>query len=114
MESTDRKLIEMADVFRLTRLTRMRYIYMPSVLPHLTAACSVGLGFCWKSGIAAEVIGLSANSIGRQLYDAKLYLMTPELFAWTAAIVIISICFERVVMFLIKKAAALIYAATKS
>lgn len=103
--STDQELREMAAVFRLGPGKRLRYIYLPAVLPYFVSACSVGLGFCFKSGIAAEIIGLPDNSIGEKLYEAKLYLMTPEMFAWTAMIVFISVCFERAVMFLIRMAA---------
>ncbi|MBQ9767076.1 MAG: ATP-binding cassette domain-containing protein [Lachnospiraceae bacterium] len=102
IESTDRELLEMANVFRISFGKRMRYIYLPAVLPYFVSACSVGLGFCFKSGIAAEIIGLPANSIGEQLYEAKLYLLTEELFAWTAVIVLVSVVFEKAVMLLVK------------
>ncbi len=105
IESTDRELLEMASVFRISVGKRIRYIYIPAVLPYFVSACSVGLGFCFKSGIAAEIIGLPANSIGERLYEAKLYLLTEELFAWTAVIVLVSVVFEKVVMLLVKAGA---------
>lgn len=105
IDNTDKKLLEMATVFRMPFFRKIRYIYIPSVLPAFVSAASVSLGFCWKSGIAAEVIGLPAGSIGEKLYEAKLYLMTGELFAWTAIIVLVSIVFEKLVMLLIRKLA---------
>ncbi len=102
IESTDKELLEMATVFRIPFGKRIRYIYLPAVLPYFVSACSVGLGFCFKSGIAAEIIGLPANSIGERLYEAKLYLLTEELFAWTAVIVLVSVVFEKAVMLLVK------------
>jgi len=102
IESTDKELLEMATVFRIPFRKRIRYIYIPAVLPYFVSACSVGLGFCFKSGIAAEIIGLPANSIGERLYEAKLYLLTEELFAWTAVIVLVSVIFEKAVMLLVK------------
>ncbi len=103
VESTDQELLEMAEVFQMSGPRRLRYIYLPAVMPYFVSACSVGLGFCWKSGIAAEVIGLPNNSIGEQLYEAKLYLMTKEMFAWTVVIIGISIIFEKLILLLIKK-----------
>jgi len=102
IESTDKELLEMASVFRVSVGKRIRYIYIPAVMPYFVSACSVGLGFCFKSGIAAEIIGLPANSIGERLYEAKLYLLTEELFAWTAVIVLVSVVFEKAVMLLVK------------
>lgn len=102
LNNTDVKLLEMAKVFRIGWLKKARYIYIPAVMPYFVSACSVGLGFCWKSGIAAEVIGLPKNSIGENLYEAKLYLMTKELFAWTIVIICISVLFEKMVMRLLK------------
>lgn len=98
LKSTDEKLLEMAKVFRIGRWKRIKAIYFPSVLPFLISAVSVGLGFSFKSGIAAEVIGRPANSIGLNLYEAKLYLMIKELFAWTVVIIIISVLFEKIVV----------------
>lgn len=103
IESLDHKLLEMANVFRISRWKRVRFLYVPAVRPYFLAASSIGFGLCWKSGVAAEVIGLSANSIGRQLYDAKLYLMTEDVFAWTAIIVLMSIVFEKLMIMLIRK-----------
>ncbi len=105
IESADKKLLEMAKVYRMKPSKQFRYIYLPSVMPALTAGCSVALGFSWKSGIAAEVIGIPTGSIGEKLYEAKLYLMTGELFAWTLVIVLLSVLFEKLVMLLIHKLA---------
>jgi len=102
IESTEKEMLEMATVFRISMGKRIRYIYIPAVMPYFVSACSVGLGFCFKSGIAAEIIGLPDGSIGERLYDAKLYLLTEELFAWTVVIVLISVVFEKAVMLLVK------------
>ena len=82
-------------MFDLSPLARLRYLYCSQVLPYFQAASSLALGMCWKAGIAAEVIGLPSFSIGERLYDAKVYLNTPDLFAWTVVIVLISLVFER-------------------
>lgn len=102
LKSADEKLLQMAKVFRIGKWQKIRAIYIPAVMPHFISAISVGMGFAWKSGIAAEVIGVPTGSIGEKLYEAKLYLMTNELFAWTVVIIIVSVVFEKTVMFLIR------------
>jgi len=103
IQSADRQLLEMAWVFRLSKLRMVRYIYLPHVLPFFYSACSVSLGMSWKAGVAAEVIGIPKGSVGERLQQAKVYLDTPDLFAWTLVVVITSLFFEKVVLFLIKR-----------
>lgn len=107
----DQALLEMARVFRVPLSRRLRGIYLPAVLPHFRAACSLGLGLCWKAGIAAEVIGLPNGSLGERLYTAKVYFQTADLFAWTAVIVALSLLFEKLFLLavdaLTRKAGAL-------
>ena len=92
---TDRQLLEMARVFRVSFGRRLRGIYLPQVMPYFRTAVSLGLGLCWKAGAAAEVIGMPGGSIGERLYTAKVYFQTPDLFAWTVTIVAVSVIFER-------------------
>ncbi len=94
LEQTDDKLLEMAWIFRVSAWKQLRYLYLPQVLPYILSAASLAVGMAWKSGVAAEIIGLARNSIGNELYQSKLYLMIPELFAWTFVIVCLSILCE--------------------
>ena len=101
IRQTDGKLLEMAKVFRVPLGRQVRAIYLPAVLPHFRTAVSLGLGLCWKAGIAAEVIGLPGGSLGERLYSAKVYFQTPDLFAWTAVIVAVSVVFEKLFLALV-------------
>ena len=103
IESADVQLLEMAQVFRVPFPRVLRSIYVPQVLPYFRSAISVALGLCWKSGTAAEVIGLSSGTIGERLYTAKVYFETPDLFAWTAVIVCISALFEKLFLLAVDK-----------
>ena len=59
------------------------------------------MGLAWKSGIAAEVLSQPKIAMGSNLYYSKLYLETPDLFAWTAVVVILSMCIERLIKYLL-------------
>ena len=106
LESADPQLLEMARVFRLPLGRRVKAIWLPAVLPAFRQGCSVALGICWKSGVAAEVIGLPDGSIGDALYRAKITLSTGELFAWTFVIIVLSAAFEKLFLALLDKAVA--------
>ena len=104
--SADRQLLEMAQVFPLPMGRRLRAVWLPAVLPAFRQGCGVALGICWKSGVAAEVIGLPDGSIGDALYRAKITLSTGELFAWTFVIILLSAVFEKLFLALLDKAVA--------
>jgi len=95
IRSIDKNLLEMAAVFKISAKRVFTGIGIPSVMPHVYSALSVCLGFSWKSVVAAEVISTTRYSMGYNLYATKLYLDTAGLFAWTVAIIIISLAIER-------------------
>lgn len=107
-DNVDNNLLEMADIFNVSLLRRLRFIYVPALVSGFMSACKIGLGFCFKAGIAAEIIGLPFQSIGSELYKSKLYLMTDELFAWTVVIVFMSAFFEGVCIYLLNKLSCII------
>ena len=99
-----RQLIEMSRLFRLRPYRRMRYIILGQLMPYLRAACSSAIGLCWKAGAAAEVIGMPDKSIGEKLQQAKIYLNTPDLLAWTLVLVLVSLSFEKIFLKLLSTA----------
>ena len=90
MADTDPQLLEMAAVYKLPLSKRLRYIWLPGVFPSFSESCIAAMGMCWKSGVSAEVIGLPDHSVGDALYRAKITLSTPDVFAWTLVIVLLS------------------------
>ena len=70
IRETDARLLEMAAVFRVPPAKRVRYLYVPAALPYFRSACTVGLGLCWKSGVAAEVIGIDRATFTVEGKDA--------------------------------------------
>ena len=84
-------------------MQKLLYIYIPHLKPFIISACSVSIGLAWKSGVAAEIIGIPDGSLGEVLYEAKIYLNTVDLFAWTVIIVFVSVAFEKLFMLMVRK-----------
>ena len=99
---TDRNLLQMAAVYRFHTMKTIRRIYLPSVMPYFTAACTTGMGLSWKAGVAAEVLANTKHSIGSNIYNAKIYIETADLFAWTAVVIVISVVLEKLMVKLMK------------
>lgn len=74
----------------------------PEALPFLCAASETVVGMAWKAGVAAELIGVPAGSIGERIYQAKLLLETPDLFAWTIVVIVLAVVCERVFLRLLR------------
>ena len=78
----------------------------PQVLPYVIAASETVVGMSWKAGVAAELIGVPAGSIGERIYQAKLLLDTADLFAWTIAVIALASVCERVFLHLVRTSGA--------
>ncbi len=102
LKSLDLKMSEMAVCFHMPFLKRMRYVYLPQLMPSFLGAFKLALGMCWKSGVAAEVIGQPLHSIGNGMYRAKISLDTGRLFAWTIVLIVVSVLIEKLILFLLK------------
>lgn len=103
IQAVDGRLLELARVCRFSRGKTVRLIYLPSLRPQILSALTTSAGLAWKSGVAAEVLCLPEPSLGQKIYYTKYYLDIPELFAWTAAVVALSMVLERLLRFSLAK-----------
>ena len=92
---TDPLLLEAGRAYRFSRWKTVHLIYIPSVLPYFASACHTSLGLAWKAGVAAEVLCVPKLAIGTQVYFSKIYLETPDLFAWTLVVIVLSFLLEQ-------------------
>lgn len=103
IKNKDRQLEEMAKIFNVPFLIRLKDIYINNTLLILKPALENSISFAFKSAIAAEVIAAPNMTIGNALYEAKIYLNTDDLFAWTFICILLSIIFEISIKFLIAR-----------
>ncbi len=93
---------EVAVIYDFGFWKKLKYLILPSVFPYFSAACRSALGLAWKAGIAAEVICYPKHSIGANLNNAKVYLESEELYAWTIVVIVISVLIERGIVSLLE------------
>lgn len=103
LKSTDRDMIEMAELYNVSWGRKLLYVYLPNVKPYLISAVGVATGMAWKAGVAAEVIGVVKSSIGEKLYESKVYFQNADLLAWTIVIVLLSVLCEKLFRFILKR-----------
>ena len=95
LDEVDGQLVELGQAYRLSPAKMLTLIYLPSLRPYFLSAVTTAMGLAWKSGVAAEVLCLPRQALGTQIYNTKYYLEVPQLFAWTAAVVVLSLVLER-------------------
>lgn len=101
IRSVDPALREMCRVYGFSSACKLVLLYLPSSLPQIASGMAVSLGLAWKSGIASEVLSIPKRSIGRHVYESKLYLETSELFAWTVTVIILSMFIEKLLGYIL-------------
>lgn len=102
-KSQTKELKEMADLFHIQGFKRFYFVILPQMKSYLVAGIATASGMAWKAGVAAEVIGTPDGSIGQQLFLSKIYLDTDDLFAWTVALVLVSVFFEKALVWIMKR-----------
>lgn len=95
--SVDKRLVEMARVMGMDKKGIIKNITIPAVMPQFRVSCITGLGFAWKSGVAAEVICNPTGSIGAMLSNAKSNLEYARVFAIVLTVVLLSLILENAI-----------------
>ena len=103
LRNIDSTLMEMAEIYCIPRHIRYKRIVLPSVMPYFLSAIQTSIGIGWKAGIAAEVLTVPVLSIGKMIYESKMYMETTDLFAWTLVVICISLLIETILMKFVKK-----------
>lgn len=103
LKNEDKEMEEMCLVYGMSPKNKLFYVTLPRLKPYLYTACSLTCPMAWKAGVAAEIIGTPAGSIGKQIYLAKISLDTDDMFAWTLVIVIVSVLAEKLFLKILKR-----------
>lgn len=84
--AVDRDLAGMAHVYGARGRILLEDLYLPALTTHLFAGFSVAGSLAVRIGVMGELLG-SDSGIGHALALARIYLETPQVFAWVAVTV---------------------------
>ncbi|MCP4408787.1 MAG: ABC transporter permease subunit, partial [Gammaproteobacteria bacterium] len=91
----DRRLMEVAQVYRLPRLHTLTKVYLPQLYPYLMAAARNGLALIWKIVLVVELLGRS-NGVGFELGTFFQFFDITGILAYTLAFASVIITVEAV------------------
>ena len=93
MASVDKKNEELFDAYRLGRLKKIRYLYVPHLTGYLLSSISVAVAMGVKVVIMAELLGAS-EGIGARIADARAMLETSSVMAYVVLVIAFVSLFE--------------------
>jgi NitT/TauT family transport system permease protein len=96
VESVDRRLLEMGDVYRLGGRQKFTAIVVPSTLPYLIAGMKIGFGLALKVSVVAEIFGVTSG-IGYIMNYSREILATQMVFAWALVMVAVMLATDKLV-----------------
>ncbi|MFA7672685.1 MAG: ABC transporter permease subunit [Clostridia bacterium] len=103
IRSTDRKLLEMSKIYKVSFFNTFKGIYFGSVKPFLYSGMNTSLGLSFRVAVAAEVFANPKYGIGTKLLQAKVNLETTDVYAWTFVILLLSFLSEQLFKLIIKE-----------
>ncbi len=95
--AVDRKLLEVADAFRVPWTRKLTKVYVPQLYPYLMAAARSGLALIWKIVLVVELLGRS-DGIGFQLGTFFQFFDITSILAYTLAFATIVLVVEAILM----------------
>lgn len=88
VKNIDKKLLEIATVFKLGRIKKWRHIIFPSLYPAFENSFMICLGISVKLIVMAEVLTIN-EGIGGGISSARVNLETEGVIAWTIITLVI-------------------------
>ncbi|MDE5714791.1 MAG: ABC transporter permease subunit [Anaeroplasmataceae bacterium] len=98
----DKRLVEMANVYQVSKRSQIVHFYIPSMKPVILENTATAFSLNIKLIIAAEALAQTRNSIGKLMQFAKVNIEIEKLFALTIIAVILSMLSESFIRFLKK------------
>jgi NitT/TauT family transport system permease protein len=89
----DRRLDEMAAVFRMSRWVRLRHVVLPQLAPYLAAATRSGLSLVWKIVLIVELLG-RPNGVGFEIGVAFQLFDVTRILGYALAFVVVMLAIE--------------------
>jgi NitT/TauT family transport system permease protein len=96
VESVDRRLLEMGDVYRLSGRQKFTAIVIPSTVPYLVAGMKIGFGLALKVSVVAEIFGVTSG-IGYIMNYSREILATQMVFVWALVMILIMLVTDTLV-----------------
>lgn len=98
IDGVDKDLLNMAKVYKVRAIDRVRFIYLSSIAPTLFDTSRATLSLTLKVIVAAEILTNLARSVGYNIQRSYAAFEISALFAWTLMAILFSFVLEGAVV----------------
>ncbi|MCX7240718.1 MAG: ABC transporter permease [Burkholderiales bacterium] len=95
--AVDKKLLQVAQVYRLSRRDTFFKVNLPQLMPYLFGSARNGLSIIWKIVLVVELLGRS-NGVGFQIGNYFHFFDITGILAYSLAFALVVFCFEAVLL----------------
>lgn len=103
VSQADKKLLDMAQCFSLSKKDCFRYIKLPSAIPFILNAAVSAFGLTWKVVVAGEVLSLPLRAAGTLLQRYQVHLESAYVLATAIILVAFSYILQELLAFFVKR-----------
>lgn len=93
VQAMDRQIGEMARLYRLSALDRLRHVILPQLAPYLAIAARNGIAIIWKIVLVVEFLGRS-DGVGFQIHLYFQLFRIAEVLAYAFSFVVVMLAIE--------------------
>lgn len=98
LKGIDKHLLEISRVYGASRSARIFRVYLPLSAPYVLREAGGAISFSLKLVVSAEVVAMTAQSLGYMMQDAKAWGEIPQLFALVVMVFLVGLLLEFVML----------------
>lgn len=102
-KNIDKSLILNTSTYENEFFIKLKRVYLPLIRNGMLEALRNTLSLGFKVTVMAEVLSQISKGIGKELYFAKINLNMTDIFAWTLIMIAVSVIFDGIVNYFIRR-----------
>lgn len=96
-KTTDTALFEMAKIYRMNAMSRLRHVLLPQLAPYFAVAARNGIAMIWKIVLVVEFLGRS-NGVGFKIHLYFQNFQTAHVLAYALSFVVVMLAVEALII----------------
>ena len=107
LENIDDDLLRMTKTYDVSYIFKIKRIFLPLITDDIISTAKSALSLAFKVAVMSELLVQVHIGLGHELYFYRINILTPEVFALTLIMIVVSILFDKVLDILASRLSSL-------